>query len=83
MGKSGIPLHAENCKAGFKWEDTNILKTEERRFIRQVRLEIQLQDTAPRSEHGLNRDYGQYVTTKFWKPMFSCLRKKSLNKKSF
>ena len=78
---SGIPFHAENCKAEFKWEDTRILKTEERRFDRKVReaLEIQLQDTAPRSEHGLNQDDGQYVTTKFWKPMFSCLRYESLN----
>ena len=78
---SGIPLHAEYCKAGFNWDDTRILKTEERRFDRKVReaLEIQLQDTAPRSEHGLNQDDGQYVTTKFWKPMFSYLRHKSLD----
>ncbi|MEO0685547.1 MAG: hypothetical protein AAFY76_11030 [Cyanobacteria bacterium J06649_11] len=78
---SGIPLHAEYYKAGFKWDDTRILKTEERRFDRKVReaLEIQLQDTAPRSEQGLNQDDGQYVTTKFWKPMFSYLRHKSLD----
>ena len=78
---TGIPLHAEYCKAGFNWDDTRILKTEERRFDRKVReaLEIQLQDTAPRSEHGLNQDDGQYVTTKFWKPMFSYLRHKSLD----
>ena len=44
---SGIPLHAKNYKAGFKWEDTRILKTEERRFDCKLReaLEIQLQDT--------------------------------------
>ena len=52
---SGILLHKENCKLGFKWKDTRILKTEDRRFDRKVRkaLEIQLQDTccAPRSEH--------------------------------
>ena len=78
---SGIPFHTETCISGFKWEDTRILKTEERRFDRKVReaLEIQLQDTAPRSEYGLNQDDGQYVTTKFWKPMFSYLRYKSLN----
>ena len=68
-------------KAGFKWEDTRILKTEERRFDCKLReaLEIQLQDTAPRSEHSLNQGDGQYVTTKFWKPMFSYLWHKSLD----
>ena len=78
---SGIPLHAKNYKAGFKWEDTRILKTEERRFDCKLReaLEIQLQDTAPRSEHSLNQGDGQYVTTKFWKPMFSYLWHKSLD----
>ena len=41
-------------------------------------LEIQLQNTASHSEHGLNQDdVTTYVTTKFWKPMFSHLRKKS------
>ena len=56
---SGIPLHAENCKAGFKLKDNRILKTEECRFDRKVRkaLEIQLQDTAPRSEHGIILQY--------------------------
>ena len=29
---SGIPLHAETCKSGFKWKDTRILKTEEHGF---------------------------------------------------
>ena len=68
-------------KTGFKWEDTRILKPEERRFDCKVReaLEIQLQDTAPRNENGLNQDDGQYVTRKFWKPMSSCLRHKSLD----
>ena len=41
-------------------------------------LEIQFRQTSPRSEHGLNQDDGQYVTTSFWKPMFSYLREKSL-----
>lgn len=35
---SGIPLHAETCKAGFELDDTRILKTVGRRFDRKVRV---------------------------------------------
>ena len=55
-------------------------KTEERKFDRKVReaLEIQLQQTSPHSDHGLNQDDGQYVTTSFWKPMLAHIRGKTL-----
>ena len=76
---TGISNHANLCNAGFNWNNVKTLKVGARRFQRKVReaLEIQLQNTAPHSEHGLNQDDGQYVTTKFWKPMFSYLQKKS------
>jgi len=78
---SGISSHAKDCKIGFDWENASILKIENKRFDRKVReaLEIQFQNTSPRSENGLNQDDGQYVTTNFWKPMFVHLREKSLN----
>ena len=77
---SGISSHAEHCKLGYNWDNAKLLKIENRKFDRKVReaLEIQFQDTSPRSEHGLNQDDGQYVTTSFWKPMFAHLREKSL-----
>ena len=78
---SGVSNHAKTCMQGFQWENTSILKIEEKRFERKVReaLEIQFRDTSPRSDQGLNQDDGQYVTSQFWKPMFSYLREKSLH----
>ena len=77
---SGISNHAKNCKQGFDWTSAKTIKIEEKKFDRKVReaLEIQFRETSPRSEHGLNQDDGQYVTTQFWKPIFSYLREKSL-----
>ena len=78
---SGISNHAQSCKKRFEWDRSSILKVEDRKFDRNVReaLEIQFQGTSPHSEHGLNQDDGQYVTTNFWKPMLSHLREKSLH----
>ena len=78
---SGVSFHARTCKEGFDWEKTSTLKIEERKFDRKVReaLEIQLRETSPHNEHGLNQDDGQYVTTTFWKPMLSYLRENSLH----
>ncbi|XP_057316789.1 uncharacterized protein LOC130657810 [Hydractinia symbiolongicarpus] len=69
-----------SCNVGYDWDTAKMLKQEFNKFDRKVReaLEIQFQDTSPRSEHGLNLDDGQYVTTKFWKPMFAYLKRKSL-----
>ena len=77
---TGISSHAKSCRVGFNWEETTLLKTEERKFDRKVReaLEIQLQQTSPHSDHGLNQDDGQYVTTSFWKPMLAHTRGKTL-----
>ena len=77
---SGVSSHAEYCKLVYNWDNAKILKIESRKFDGKVHeaLEIQFQDTSPHSEHGLNQDDGQYVTTSFWKPMFAHLREKSL-----
>ena len=77
---TGISSHAKTCRVGFNWEETTFLKTEERKFDRKVReaLEIQVQQNSPHSDHGLNEDDGQYVTTSFWKPMLAHMRKKTL-----
>ena len=77
---TGISDHARNCKVGFEWKDTTILKIEEKIFDRKVRvaLDIQLQQTSPHSDHGLNQDDGQYVSTSFWKPMLAYIREKML-----
>ena len=76
---TGIFSHAKTCIEGFDWENVKTISVEDKWFQRKVReaLEIQFQNTSPRSEHGLNQDDGQYVTTNFWNPMFSYLLKKS------
>ena len=58
---TGISSHAKSCRVGFNWEETTLLKTEERKFDRKVReaLEIQLQQTSPHSDHGLNQQHQQ------------------------
>lgn len=78
---TGVSSHAEQCKEGFEWEKTEVVKVEAKKFDRKVReaLEIQFRNTSPRSEHGLNQDDGQYVTTKFWMPMLAHLRERSLH----
>ena len=78
---SGITNHAKICKEGMKWDDVSLLKMEENKFDRKVReaLEIQFRETAPHSDHGLNLDDGQYVTSRFWKPMLSHIRLRSLH----
>ena len=77
---TGVSDHARYCKVGFDWTETKLLKTENKRFERKVReaLEIQLQQTSPHTDQGLNQDDGQYVTTNFWKPMLAHIRSKSL-----
>lgn len=78
---TGISNHAQTCQQGFRWNDVDVLKVEDRKFDRKVReaLEIQFRETSPHNDHGLNQDYGQYVTTRFWKPMLSNLREKTLH----
>ena len=80
MVLKGVSDHAKTCKVGFDLKGTITLKTEEKKFERKVReaLEIQLQQTSPRSDHGLNQDNGHYVTTSFWKPMSTHIREKTL-----
>ena len=77
---SGVSFHAKTCKEGFGWDNVKTIKVEDRKFDRKVReaLEIQFHETSPRSEHGLNQDDGQYVTTTFWIPMLSYHREKTL-----
>ena len=74
---SGVSFHAKTCKEGFDWDGVSILKVESKKFDRKA-LEIQFQETSPHSEHGLNQNDGQYVTTTFWKSMLSYLREKTL-----
>ena len=68
----------QSCDAEFDWKNLKTMKVEERKFDRKVReaLEIQLQNTSPHSENGLNQDD---VTTRFWKQIFSYLRKKKIH----
>ena len=54
--KTSISNHVNLCNAGFDWNNVKTLKVEARRFQRKVReaLEIQLQNTAPRTYNIVN-----------------------------
>ena len=70
-------VHSDKCDGDILWENATTVKVESNRFNRKVReaLEIQYNDSEP-TNGGMNLDNGQYVTTKFWKPMFKYLKGK-------
>ena len=63
----GIFSHAKDCKQGFDSKNVRTIKIEEKKFDRKVweALGIYFRETSLHSEHGLNQDDGQYVTTQF------------------
>ena len=77
MKRSGVIVHSGKCDGDILWENATTVKVESNRFNRKVReaLEIQYNDSEP-TNGGMNLDNGQYVTTKFWKPMFKYLKGK-------
>ena len=80
MGKSGVASHSRLCKE-VEWEKIETLKVERHRFDRKVReaLEIQLHKSGPENG-GMNKDWGDYVKTKFWLPYLSYLKRAVRNK---
>ena len=79
MGFDWFSSYSQICSAGFDWENVKTLKVEERRFERKVREPLEIQVTLQHSENGLfvKKKNGQFVTTRFWKPMFSYFREKT------
>ena len=74
--RSGAAQHASTCPTGPSFEETTMLKTEQRHFERSVRetLEIQRHRSAPRFG-GMNQDEGQYMKTTFWMPYMDMVSK--------
>ena len=64
--------HDQTCDCTIKWEETKTLAIEPIFFRRKVResLEIRRLKTGPEDPNGLNRDYGDYVTTNTWQTLF-------------
>ena len=76
--KSAVSEHSKTCHGQFNWNHkSNTIKIEPNNFNRKCReaLEMQFHKCTP-SDGGLNLDDGQYVTTKFWKPLFQYMRNK-------
>ena len=73
--RSAVALHDFDCDGNIEWEKMETLKVESRRFEREVRetLEIQYHECGP-DKGGMNIDYGKYVKTKFWTPLFASMR---------
>ena len=74
-GHSGIAQHKESCNETVNWEPTVITTMTNKSkkkltYDLKVReaLEIRRRNTGP--GHGLNEDYGAYVKTTMWNPVF-------------
>lgn len=68
-----IAEHKDSCDCQIDWEKTKTLSIEPVFFRRKVReaLEIRRLKTGPNHPKGLNRDYGDYVTTNTWSSLFT------------
>ena len=64
--------HQQICNCQIEWENTETIAIEPIWFRRKVReaLEIRRLKTGPRDPDGINRDYGDYVNTQTWLPLF-------------
>ena len=67
-----IAEHANSCDCELDWDKTKTIAVEPIWFRRKVReaLEIRRLKTGPEQEKGLNRDLGDYVTTRTWSSLF-------------
>ena len=73
---SGIVQHRESCTVPMDWEPrviTNMLDKSKRKMTYNLKvreaLEIKRQNTGP--NNGLNEDWGAYVKTNAWNPVFN------------
>ena len=66
-----------NCPEEVDWENASTISTEPHYFKRCVReaLEIQKEKVGPRKDKLINREDGQYVTTKTWLGLFDKINK--------
>ena len=64
--------HNGKCNCEIKWNEIQTIAVEPNWFRRKVResLEIRCLKTGPKYAKGINRDYGDYVTTNSWDTMF-------------
>ena len=73
---SGIAQHKETCKEEVNWEPkvlVNVTNKNKKRLAYDLKireaLEIRRHNSGP--GHGLNEDYGAYVKTTAWNPVFN------------
>ena len=64
--------HHQSCKCTIKWDEIKTLTVEPNYFRQKAResLEIRRIDTGPSNPKGMNRDYGDYVTSSTWTTLF-------------
>ena len=72
VDEDALAEHNQTCDCKISWDQTQTLAVEPIFFRRKVReaLEIRRLKTGPNDPNGLNRDYGDYVTTNTWQPLF-------------
>jgi hypothetical protein len=70
---SGVSLHTTTCPGPIKWLQHKSKSTLQRQLSIREALEILRQGAEPNK--GLNKDFGSYVKTKAWDPVFKKIGK--------
>ena len=75
---SGLSEHASKCSERIDWTGAKTISIECNHFSRKVREALEIQLRKPQ----MNRDDGDYVTTRCWEPLLAKMRKTSLRRQS-
>ena len=73
---SGISAHKEHCKTAVDWEKPTVIVNKSNKnkkklnFDLKVREALEIRRRGCGPGHGLNEDYGSYVKTTMWNPVF-------------
>ena len=68
---SGLSEHASKCSERIDWTGAKTISIECNHFSRKVREALEIQLRKPQ----MNRDDGDYVTTRCWEPLLAKMRK--------
>jgi len=73
---SGITQHKETCKATVDWENPTVITTMSNKSKNKLVYDLKIREALEIKHHdsgpgrGLNEDYGAYVKTTAWNPVF-------------
>ena len=73
---SGMSQHKQHCTADVDWENPKVLKTMSGKNKKRLAFDLKVREALEIRRHdcgpgrGLNEDYGAYVKTAQWNPLF-------------